>query len=375
MSHRHTTCGAALALVAFFYAMPAICLAGETVDLRPKLEPGSTYYMEMVRDNEQTRGEGPFGPARTSKSQQIRGFMRKIESRSPDGGARAVFTYDRAKMEQESFRGPVGFDTDKDPGGETPNPMANIGRPMMGKSFTLYLDKTGHVTSVTGMEEIYEAIEELAAGAFIFEGMQDEFTAEAVSFVLGDDRMALYPLKTVSTGDTWTKTVRFENMYMGSLDFKYKCSLVSVSEVGGRKVAEVAYKGSITQPDDAKPGIRVFNMKMDFESGSFTGTATFDVQRGHFTKQVTNSEMATNASMVLGSIDKPMAFKQSYKVAETIRFMSPAARAKQKAENEKLGVTERAEAEKAAAEAKAKAEAEKAEAEAKAKPDAPSEGE
>lgn len=326
-------------------------------DLIPRLEAGKVVYVERVSELTQKTGASAFGPERTTNTTNIRTVRRDIE-RSGDL-AQLTYTFDRVSIDTQTFFGRRAADSDAglEPTGGRPNPIANIAGPMIDKSFTVTVDRHGRVTGTDGMRDIFNAVEEKAAGNFIFEPMMAEFTDNGARFNWGDSLFAVFPEKPVAIGDTWERTVHRHDLYLGDLAFHYKCKLDDIVKEDDQKVAKITFDGRIERPDDGRAGVRSINITFAFKEGSFEGTADYDLAAGQVVKQVTNSEMSLAARLPAKPGDEAEPFPVDQSLTETVTLMTGKEREVQKREN--LASAKERQAE----EAKQRAEAEKKRAE------------
>jgi len=332
-------------------------------DLQPRLAPGKVVYVERISELEQTTGASAFGPERTSSTTNIRTVKRDVE-RSGDN-TRLTYTFDRVSIDTESFFGRRTADSDAglEPTGGRPNPVANIAGPMIGKSFTVTVEGQGRVTDTNGMRDIFNAVEEKAAGNFIFEPMMAEFTDNGARYAWGDWLFAVYPDKPVAIGDTWERTVHYHDLYLGDLAYHYSCKFDDIVREGGDKVAKISFEGTVERPDDGKTGVRSLNMTFDFKDGSFEGTADYDLASGQIVKQVAKGEMSLAARLPAKPGEKAEPFSVDRSLTETVTLMTAKEREVQKLENKAAAEARQAEEAKKRAEEEAARQKEAAEGE------------
>lgn len=317
----------------------------QTVQLNPKLRVGTVAYIEQVLEIEQKIGANALlGPERTVKSRHLRCMRYQIMSGLKRAETRLLLTYDRILIETETFGGPISFDsdahtTDAEDRGATPphankpavaNAAAAIARPMLGKSITVHVGQDGRVRGLTGMDKILDAVEESAAGNFLFAPMMTEFTSAGARFTWADSRFAPYAYRPVSVGQTWRMTVHHVDVYLGALDYVYDCRLDRFFESKGRKIARVAYTGTIRRTPNSAPGTRLFNVLSKLKSGSFTGDADYDIDRGEFVKQSTQWTLLLDSSVTGSKVGEDITFAQEIKSIETFSLLSEEQRRKQR---------------------------------------------
>lgn len=276
--------------------LPSLGLAQEVILIAPSFDPGDVHYIEQVEHIEEAWGEGPFGPARTERSTRLRGVLRRVEVPSDDGATRIHLVFDRVRFTGESPRGPIEFDSDASDPSQRNNSLGNIGYLMPGMAMTLYVDPTGRISAFTGMEAIFERVEDAAAGNLVFEPMQSDFTDETAKFTWGDSRYVLYPYQKVNVGAGWRRRIKTHDLYLGDLTYTYHCRLEDVGISQGRRVANLSYEATIVVPKGARSGCRLFNCDLRVESGQVKGTAVFDLARGELVQQTEEVTLAIKGS-------------------------------------------------------------------------------
>ena len=239
-------------------------------------------------------------------------------------------TFDRLNLTVDSFRGPVSFDTDVDQDSPGRNPLQFVAGPAIGKSLTIEIDADTEKAEVFGMDDISLAIEETAAGKFVFEPLMPDFTTSAAGFDWVNMRLAPYPNRPVKADDTWTTSVAYDHLAMGTLRFDYKCKFKGTETVDGKVMPVISYEGKIVQPENARPGYRVFNIELEFKSGEFKGSAYYDRESKEFAKVVMDMHIEAEAIMLLGSVDKPDRFAQVFDTTTTVSVLTPEQRRQQR---------------------------------------------
>ncbi|MGB0715526.1 MAG: DUF6263 family protein [Phycisphaerae bacterium] len=292
--------------------------ADETFTIQPTFAAG-TDYVEWKREGTIKTGANPMGPEKTVPTLQLRGMKREVKSDAK--GAAISLTFDRLKFTVDTMRGPVNFDSDTDMKPAPQNPLQFVAGPALGQSITMTVNPSTRAATLTGMDDLSLAIEEKAAGKFIFEPLMPDFTDDAAMFDWIDTQFAPCPSRPVKRGESWKTTIRHEHLGMGTLDLAYECQLKSVEKVEGRNVATITYKGKITKPGNGRPGYRVFNTKLNFKDGHFDGEAQFDLQRGEFIDHSMHTHIDAEAVMLLSSIDEPAVFEQVFDYTTTVKAM------------------------------------------------------
>jgi hypothetical protein len=304
-----------------------------SIDLSPghlAAAPSEVDYIEWVEEGEVENGASPMRPAGKSPVYQLRGVWRSVKAASGATDVDVHLTIDRIKLKSEGRGGPIEYDSDMIVEGTEKNRLQYVVDPALEQPFVLTVRPGDGRTSAVGMDDISMLIEEVAAGKFVFEAFMPDFTDDAAQFAWGDSRFAPYAYRTVSAGDEWSRNISYHHLSLGTLEYRYAMKLDRIEKRDGRSVAIVKYSGDIAKPENARSGVRVFNVASRFQSGKFGGHAVFDIDARQFVEQVTDHEMKVESSMLLGSVDKPFSFSQDFKTTTTVRVMSKSERERQR---------------------------------------------
>lgn len=264
---------ARLCITAILVAVTAPVLAGETYDLTPKFEQGKKQYIEESSKVTQNIAEMPMA---NQTFDTVEGVIETITSATIDGTTMSL-KYDRQKFNLSVMGQKQSYDSDNDAAG---SPMIKpIFKPMIGKEFTLTLDKNRNPVSVTGIDEIRADVEKSAGGnpmtAQLGQQIAANLTEEGVKQEWGKGRMMFVPDKPVAVGDTWTKNDTRNDGPIGTIETKttYKLKEVKDMEVRGktRKTAVITYESEMSPGKDNAAG------GATLKSGTRTGTIHFDL--------------------------------------------------------------------------------------------------
>ena len=328
--------GAALLTIIVAGLEPA---QGQSVVLKPKLAPGSTFYVELhqVCDRKVTGGSCKAEGTET-RIEWIFGARQTVES-LPDDSCRIHLVYDRlgfsfesrsAQEKKESW----SFDSDFDGPNEGTPELAEVLLPMLGKPMVMELDDEIHVKSFTGMKEIFESIEKSVGDNPFIGGWKVGLSDEASRAIWGDARMVLFSNKDVVVGDTWQRGYRQPCASAGPLRFDYDCHVKEIAQVDGREIALVAYHAKITpSPGDDENGSQIGSFAVENLSGVFEGVGTFDVELGDFV--VDTGKLTLTIDFVLPSSEggDPQTLKVEQVCDVVTRVLTVAHRDEQRNEN------------------------------------------
>lgn len=259
---------------------------GSKILLTRNLRPGSVHFVEMNDEIETFNRGGFFGEEGvTRKSTRLRTAKRDVSTAGSNDGLRVAMTYDRVAMFTETAAAPVSFDSDADDPTDELDDIAVALGPFLGKTIAFDVDAKGHVLASHGVDALYDAVEESAAGGMLFVKLEDELTPERIRFDWHDSHAVLYPNKPVGVGDTWEATTVQPSVYLPDIVRHYHCKVEFIGKRDETEVVEVSYRVKMASSPDAKPKSRMYGMSMSLKEGSAEGKATYDLERGEFVTQ------------------------------------------------------------------------------------------
>ncbi len=265
---------------------PVVADDSPSVMLTRNVPPGETYYVEMNDDMETFSRGGFFGEEGvTRRSSRLRTVRRSVAELPTKKGTRVSLTFDRVAMFTETAEAPVTFDSDADDPTDELDLLAAALGPMLGKTLEFDVDRQGKVLHSRGMDQVYAAVEEAAAGGMVFVKLEEELTDARGRFYWNDTHSVLYPNKRVRVGDEWTAATIQPSIYQPNILREYQCKVEFIGERDGARIAEISYRVKMRESDDRQSKARMFGMLMSFKDGHAEGTATFDIKRGEFVAQ------------------------------------------------------------------------------------------
>lgn len=151
-------------------------------------------------------------------------------------------TYDNIKMEMNAGTMNMSFDTgqpQKDSAIDLQkNPMgmmSNMFYAMKGKSFEMKINNRGEVISVTGLDELKNAIvNSIAVDENVKQAMEQAFNSQFNEENIKNSfsqAFTIFPDKPVKVGDTWTKTMSMGGMMAADMNTTYKVKEIKADNV------------------------------------------------------------------------------------------------------------------------------------------------
>lgn len=208
---------------------------GNAVALKFNLQKGKayTYAMNMEMD----------GDVQGQKMENDMAFDYTVEVVADQDSLKTLkTTYDRIKMEMNAGPMNIDFDTNEpqkdsaaDPRQNPMGMMSNMFYAMKGKSFQMTVNDKGEVKSVTGMEEMMNAMmnsfpAEGNARQAMGQAFQTQFNEEAVKKSF-EQAFNIFPNKSVKVGDTWTRTINVGGPAGADVNTVYKVKEINSDNV------------------------------------------------------------------------------------------------------------------------------------------------
>ncbi len=273
-------------------ATPSVADESKSVMLAPKMVPGAKHFVEMNDEIETFSRGGFYGEEGvTRKSMRLRTAKRTVAKGSADAKTRVMLTFDRVAMFMETREAPVRFDSDVDDPTDEIDPLAVALGPMLGEEIAVDVDSKGRVVKTSGIDDVYFAVEEAAAGGMLFVQLEEELTEPRMRFYWHDSHACLYPYKKVSVGETWEASSIQPSIYQKDIQRSYVCKVEFIGERDGTEVVDISYEATLKETNDKKSKARMFGISMALKDGHAKGRATYDVKRGQFVTQTEDLTM------------------------------------------------------------------------------------
>ncbi len=335
----------------------AVCGAAQASDsvlLTPKHTTGDSFYFDIDQHIIQKVSSAQMpGGSMTFNVHRIYGLVQTVKDAAKDL-VKLELKFDRVsqKIEAGAMMN-VFYDSDDPENEETAEQLAAALSPMLGMPINFELDKDFHVTYVRGMGDIRAAVSGKSGSNPFLRQLAQELNDERAKFMYGDSRYILYANKDVKVGDTWHKELSDVLPNIGKVNYQYDCKLDRISEVDGRKAAVVAFEGTAKKATSPTASTQPSGPNMTLD-GTFKGTATYDMEKGLFTR----SDYEGHSKIVAtpeDDEDNAGATKIDLTVKSVMTVSSKAAREKTKeAAQEKAEAAKKAAEEKKAARKKAR---------------------
>jgi hypothetical protein len=326
LTHQRTHAALGLALSLGWVASLA---PAQSILLKPRFAAGQACFVEVIEDVEQrVTGEGLGADGVQGSSHHTYGFIERVESVRPDGGARVAFSYERLAMATRGGMMPaMSFDSDQAVQRDDSRDLETIFRPMLGQTVRVDVGSDGRSRSAEGLRGLIERVDASAGQNPLWQGMRQLLTDDSFRAQMVDYRGVLYPPGEVKTGDTWSATLKPDFAALGSIIEEYQCRLERVAERDGRRIAVVTFTGGITAGEagaDRGPG-----GPPRLNSGTIRGSAEYDLARGVWVRVESRREMDFVREIPTGT-EPPLEARLQMRLNSTLRVMDMEERVAQK---------------------------------------------
>jgi hypothetical protein len=278
-------------------AVAGTAAGADSVLLRPKYTPGRTMYAE-----EQTRmwlklTRQPDGAERIEVYTGLTlGLLQTVKSASR-GRTELLLTVERIAVKMEApIVAPMGWDTDGvDPPHGTPA-LGKVLDAIVGRAYTVRLDGKHQVVEVEGLEEIRAVLEPMADALPALMPVVVAFKEDTVRKEWGQSKRVVYPMRRVKVGESWTHTIVDNLGPGGDMRTTYTSTLTQIKKEHGRRVALVDLQARFGQEAGADPATGPMGLQLQFQKGTLTGSATFDVLRGQYVSSRREAKLTFEAT-------------------------------------------------------------------------------
>lgn len=291
----------------------------EAVSLSPKFEKGRSVYIEQststIRSMQRDAGAAP----QTTKSESLYTMKATVLDVEAQGAARVRFVVDRVRWSDDTFANPA-IDTQANLG-DSPVGAAAVAKALLGKTVDMRMTPDRCEPDREQIAALQVALSQAIGSDARMMFLLDEFSLERFRYSWGEARLALFANKSVKPLDSWERALRQTMPDGNETQYNYKCKLGAVETREGRKVATLQFSGDIRQNESSVlKSSADRDVQMNLKSGTFSGSAIFDIERGEFTNQDTAAklEVEVKARDARGEI-REMRLRQVIESNTTIR--------------------------------------------------------
>jgi len=259
--------------VLFLFCSPAFAQQG-TFRLGLNLEEGGTF--RQIIKSEQKIKQKVFGMEQDISQDITLGLRFAVGEVDHNRHAHVQVTFEQFVVKINGLAEPLEFDSGRP---QSASPALRGFSNVAGSSFDLVLTATAQIVSVSGIGEIFgRATAGMNTGGGQFEqlllsGMSSQLNDKTVAGIL-ENMFAIYPLKPVRRGDSWTKKTNFNTGIRASAVSVYTLKSVSGSTAEIDVVTTIAPESGAAGDGNNDAGI-VFDM-----SGNGRGSLRVNIPSG-----------------------------------------------------------------------------------------------
>ncbi|MBN1917814.1 MAG: hypothetical protein JW889_07895 [Verrucomicrobia bacterium] len=304
---------ATTALVLLALLLAGTAPAADTVELKLRLDEGTTYKMTMAVTQAITQ---------TAMGQELNidqtmgfGISFRTTKVDADGAMTVEVRYDSVSFEQDGPMGWTEYDS-ADPPDEVPM-QARAFAGMVGRGFSLKLSPRGQVLDIEGVDKFFDAVMEAMD---LPEGPMLDQMKEQLKQQFGEDAMkqqaqmmfAMLPDKPVGVGDSWTDKIDMSGML--PMTVENTCKVTSIDDDG----IAIDVESTISPVEGSEPiQMGGASMKMDL-SGTQKGSMELSRQSGLPIKAVIDQDIEGTITVSQPGSAEPMSIPITIKSKTTI---------------------------------------------------------
>ncbi|MFG0325933.1 MAG: DUF6263 family protein [Phycisphaerales bacterium JB037] len=279
----------------------------EPVKLKWKFEKGQNLNYRMTMDQAQKISGGGLPGEIEMTQKTVTDMNYKVQSVAEDGTAQLVVTTTAVKFNMANPMMGMNIAYDSTAGDEPTMETAGVAA-MVGTSYTVWVDESGKVSKVEGIDEMMAKVLENTdpMTAQMLEGMFNEETLTSQT----EASFRVVPGEEVDTGDTWSVTTEQPMPSLGKLSIR---STYEYNGMGSEKGHDGAIIGFNATPSfQAEPGAP---MRMSLNSGDVKGKVVFSPTLGQIV------HMASKTSMNMGLSGQGMNMTMAMTINTTLELL------------------------------------------------------
>lgn len=284
----------------------------QALDLGLKVQKGDKYNTHMV-NNQETLANFNNQEIKTNQIMDMN-LSLEVKDIDQDKNVTIYYKYDSMKISSESASQKIEYDSEQD---DENNPLSLVYGGIIGKGFTVKLDKKGQVLEIKGIDELLDSMVATIPG----DSEQKQAFKKSLAQTFGDDAikamleqsMNYYPKQSVKTGDTWENKMDINVLFPITITNKWKL----LGEKDGLLNIDVQ---ATIKADSKNESVDFMGVKANVNlAGDCKGTINVNKANG-----ITgNGKLVQNMSgemELLASKSVPESFKMPMKITSNITF-------------------------------------------------------
>ena len=291
---------------------------GEPRQLALKWPEGKRFVYEIGIDQVTSAGNSPLAAAMNSKADQHFTYALTTSKDSDSGNTQLEMEFLAAKLNMDMMGNKLSYDSDNKKAAESIDPMHSMLAgldALMGQKLTMTLSPTGEITSVDGVEEMYDKV---------INALPDIAKSVAQGIVQEDQfkQLIQYPFlpeAAVKGGDKWNRTYAQVFGISGAMDIDNTYTYLGQTTQDEVQLDVLSYEGKVLTGEDQID--QMMGMKISMEGGKNAGLIKLDQISGHIVESDATQEM----TMLMGAPESmkamlPEETKISIQMTQKIRL-------------------------------------------------------
>lgn len=242
----------------------------ERISLRLHLEPGESYRLRMLVDQDIT--QTVMGQAQDMKQAIGMGFCATVREVGADSVCSLTYKYEKMLYRQEGPLGVIEYDSDNPP--EVVHPIAQGFAALIGKGFTARIKPTGEIIEVGGLDALVDAIlKEVPMLPGMVEQFREQFGEESMKQMI-QQACVIFPEQPLAIGDDWSNSIVISRGFPIIVDNDWTLAAVDGD------VLRLGVASEISPNPDGKP-LQMGGVTLGYAlSGEQVGMLTVDRKTG-----------------------------------------------------------------------------------------------
>ena len=253
-----------------------------------KWPEGKRFVYEIGIDQVTSAGNSPLAAAMNSKADQNFTYALTTSKDPASGNTQLEMEFIAAKLNMDMMGNKLNYDSENKNAAESIDPMYSMLAgldALMGQKLTMTLTPEGDITSVQGVDEMYEKV---------INALPDAAKSVAQGIVQEDQfkQLIQYPFlpeTAVKGGDTWHRAYTQVFGISGAMDIDNSYTYLGQTTQDDVQLNVLSYEGKVLTGEEQID--QMMGMKISMEGGKNTGLIKLDQVFGHIVESDATQEM------------------------------------------------------------------------------------
>lgn len=266
----------------------------QTVTFKPFSEPGKYVIIQEMTAAGINKADEFQYPQTMS---QLMAMYLDVYSPDSDGGRKIDMAYKYIRVKNKYGAIEMNYDSSLPADKQDPK-IASFYNVIKDARVSMVCDQKGKVTSVVGMDEIFDAVAKNdAQAAAIMEQMKKQFGNEAIKAVFTGN-MQMFPESPVAIGQGWSKPDKLNLPILGAIDITMDYKLEKIEDSPAGKIALVAINGTFTGGTDQAAEVGNGKIIMKKVVMKLAGTSRVEIARGLPVETIIDQTIHSEATLI-----------------------------------------------------------------------------